>query len=51
MKAELNISSWKSHLQTLIQTLTLEKSLLCKKQAFFYAYALKKEISSRLSWG
>lgn len=51
MKAELNISSWKSHLQTLIQTLTLEKSLLFAKQAFFYAYALKKEISSRLSCG
>ena len=26
----------KSHLQTLIQTLTLEKSLFLKKQAFFY---------------
>ena len=28
----------KSHLQTLIQTLTLEKSLFLKKQAFFYFF-------------
>lgn len=28
----------KSHLQTLIQTLTLEESLFLKKQAFFYVF-------------